>query len=246
MTTLLASQANANTIHTINYKRWMPSRATSSSNEYYDIVLDEQSSRNLDNYHALVERLVATGDWAIYDNKTVPDFTGGLDGDHTSCSVVLIRHFFQSNNIIEFRVELPICTLSNSIGGVRLYLAGSSWSKTNISLTGMADKLEEVEAAINKSFQAFVNTIGGADKHRAINLNEMQIDFELLKAQFLMNISKKRSVPFKTHKNLRVTRFLKNLKMEVCFTNGKTDHVRIVDIQSYHYALKQKWAQFAG
>ena len=245
MTTLLASQANANTIHTINYKRWLPSRATSDCNQYDDIVLDEQSSRNLDNYHALVERLVATGDWSIYDNKTVPDFTGGLDGDHTSCSVVLIRHFYQCNNIIEFRVELPICTLSKTIDGVKLYLAGSSWSKTNIHLTGMADKLDVVEYEINKSFQAFVNTIGETSSHKAIDINDLKIDFELLKAQFLMKVSKKGSAPFKTYKNLRVTRFLKNLKMEVCFTNGKTDHVRIVNIQSYHYALKQKHAQFA-
>lgn len=244
MSILLASCANK--IHTIHYKRWKPSRANDTFQDFYDIVLDDQSSRNLDTYHALVERLVATGDWFIYENKAVPDFTGGLDNDHTSCSVVLIRHFHQNNNIIEFRVELPICTLRNSIGGAKLYLAGCSWGKTDISLTGMSDKLEELEAEINTRFKAFVDTVGDTDNHKAIKLEEMDIDFELLKEQFLMNNARKRSVPFKSHKNLRITRFLKNLKMEVCFTNGKNDHVRIVSIQSYHYALKQKLARLAA
>lgn len=226
MPTLLASKPATHTIkHTISMFN------SGSKPNVCSINLDEKSSGRLDAYHALAERLLATGDWFVGSNQATPTFTAtGFSYD-----LVLLRHFFKDGKLTEFRITLLLDTIHQDIEYLGVFSSDSMLNK-RLSLDDAVTDIEALIAKIDSMYKDFAVSEDGQCWDIKL-LEEIPFDAEVITQQLGDANYKGERDPCRRNDNLRISHFEQGLRMVICVTKGNKEYMHSISTNNYLKAV---------
>lgn len=230
---------------------------------YTKFNLDGRNSRQIEAYHALAERLLATGDWITHEDREIPELLINQNPDlaNTNSSVqlerihangiftaedytyglILMRHYFKNGELHEMSIILPIGKLEHGLSIV-----------VHPTIETRGHKLALDEALID--LDAFIDKINALYKSQAasidgqvysIRIKHMPIDFDLLKRRFLLKRVDDKKIPFSNYDDLKVTSFGQSMFMNVSFMNDNVLYEYRVDSVYYLKLLNEHKQRFS-
>lgn len=229
---------------------------------YRDLKLSEQDASNLDVYHKLIKRMLASGRWTPFQGKTEPDYTAE-GGRYT---LGLLRHFYKDGNVYEMSVHLPINYPHTEVSTIIVY--SRHGDGTMGEFLPLVDAIEDMDAFINNIERLFVSAATAKSFVHEVKVSSMATDYDLLKESFLIKKGEIKKRPcitlgdntnsdfgsdfgfveyaeedkrFNEHKDLRVIGFDTSLVMQVAFTDGDKNYIYDVPFNEYQKALAAKW-----
>ena len=258
MSTQPTIQSQAKPQYAVIHRNWRDYKEV--DNTYTQFNLNERNSAQLEAYHALAERLLATGDWITHENQLVPELllnqNPSLDNKNTVIqlerldanstftaadyiyNLILIRYYFKDGELNEMSINLPIGKHDDG-----LTLMAYTAIETRACKIPLEEAVEDLDAVVAKIEALYRKEAASADgmAYRA-NIKHMPIDWDLLKERFLLQRVNDKHVSYPNYSELQVKSFSQALFMNVSFVSDKVQYDYRVDITYYRKLLKERQA----
>lgn len=244
--------------YTVVHRNWRDYRERESDYNYMEFNLDSRHSRQLDAYHALAERLLATGDWITHKNQDIPELFAtknpdAVDKNRTlqlerisangiftaadyTYNLILMRHYFKDGELDEMSITLPIGKSEDGLS-VMVYTAIENRGH-KLSLD---DAVADLDAFITHIDDLYKKQAASADGMvHSTHIKHMKIDYDLLKERFLLQRVDDKNIPYSYYDELKVTSFGQAMFMNVSFVHENVRYDYRVDSTYYLKLLKVK------
>lgn len=242
--------------YTVVHRNWRDYRESEYS--YSKLNLDSRNSRQLEAYHALAERLLATGDWITSEDQEIPELFANQDLETTNennlvplerihpngifsaqnhvYNLILMRHYFKNGQLQEFSISLPISNIKDGFSVVVYTAIDTRGYK--LSLDEVVTDLDGIISKINNLYKQHAASVDGMVYNTPIK--HMPIDYDLLKERFLLKRVDDKNISFTHYDKLKVISFSQAMFMNVGFVNDDVSYEYRVDITYYLKILNER------